>query len=424
MKKIYVLIVLLFSAVMHSQTFREEFTSNKLDSKREIKIKLPASFEGSKDRKYPLVLVLDAEYLFSPFEGNLSYGNYWGDIPEVILVGINQNKNKLRDDDCEFDPTTGLPDKKGADFFDFIATELIPYLETKYRVGNFKIIAGLDITAGMANAFLLKEKTIFKGYISLSPELAKNMEVRIPQRLEQIKEPLFYYQATADGDLKEFQEDIKLLDKNIATVKNPMINYKFEDFKEATHYSLVAHAIPSALYQFFAVYKPISTTEYQEKIVTLKEGYVDYLNKKYEVIEKTLGLKMNYRLNDFKAIETAIIKNEAYTEYEQLAQISGQQFPKTMMYDYHMGMYYEKKGEVKKALKNYQNAFTKLEIGDLTKDMMLNKAEDLKKLLPKKGIKGGKAKEITEEVPLTDAPVDTPVDTPTEEKPKEEKKPN
>jgi uncharacterized protein len=95
-----------------------------------------------------------------------------------------------------------------------------------------------------------------------------------------------------------------------------------------------------------------------------------------------------------------------------------------MLYDYHMGMYYEKRGDNKRALLNYQNAFIKEEIRDLTKDMMMNKAADIKKLIPvkPKGLKGGKAKEIVEDVPVNDTPTETPTDTPTET-PKEEQKP-
>jgi hypothetical protein len=41
-------------------------------------------------------------------------------------------------------------------------------------------------------------------------------------------------------------------------------------------------------------------------------------------------------------------------------------------------MFYEKTGDLKKAAKAYQSAFQKEEIGDLTKDMMLDKADELK----------------------------------------------
>jgi uncharacterized protein len=421
MKNIFFLSVLFLSTTLFSQTFTQEISSTKLSSKRQIIVKLPTSYQSNKEKRYPLIVVLDGEYLFNAFEGNLAYGSYWDDMPEVILVGITQNKDHERDDDSEFDGPSGLPINKGAAFFEFIAGELLPYLDQKYRVAPFKVIAGIDATAGFLNAFLYKEIPQFNGYISLSPELATGMEVRIPQRLSDLKQPVFYYQATADGDLKQIQSDVKLLDQNIKMVKNPMLNYKFDDFKEASHYSLVLHAIPSALYQIFAVYQPISSKEYQEKIVTLTSDYADYLRVKYETIENSLGIKMNVRLNDFKAIETAILKNEAYYEYEKLAQISGQQYPKSMLYDYHMGMYYEKKGEMKKALKNYQNAFMKEEIGDLTKSMLMDKAEDIKRKLPKKGLKGGVAKEpVIEETAPTET--ETPVETPTEE-PKEEVKP-
>ncbi|WP_300569422.1 alpha/beta hydrolase-fold protein [Flavobacterium sp.] len=430
MRNIIPILVLFFSISLGAQTSVEQVNSVKLNGSREITVKLPASYAKNPERKYPLILVLDGEFLFSPFEGNLAYGNYWDDIPEVILVGISQNKKEERYDDSEFNPATGLPSGKGGAFFEFIGSELLPYLDQKYRVAPFRIIAGLDTTAGFINSFLYKDMPIFNGYISMSPELAKGMEDRIPQRLNAIKEPVFYYQATSDGDLKKFQTQIKALDQNIVAVKNPLLNYKFDDFKGASHYSLVLNAIPSALSQIFAVYRPISSLEYQEKIAILPSEHVKYLTDKYDVIEKSLGIKMNVRLNDFKAIEAAILKSGDFKGYEELAQISGQQYEKSMLYDYHMAMFHEKNGDIKKAIKFYQNAFMKEEIAGLTKDMMMNKAEDLKSKLPKKEkLKGGKAKDkeaeaTTEEVAPTEevVPTEAPVDPPTET-PKEEKKP-
>jgi len=429
MKNIFLSVALLLSMVLFSQTTVDHFSSVKLNTKRDITVKLPASYEKNTERFYPMILVLDSEYLFGLFDGNLTYGKYWDDMPEVILVGIGQNKNNERYDDSEFDEATGFPKGKGAAFFEFISTELLPHLEKKYRISPFKVIAGLDTTAGFINAFLYKEIPLFNGYISMSPELATGMEQRIALRLSGMKEPVFYYQATADGDLRKFQKQIKKLDENIKTIKKDStstLNYKFDDFKGIAHYGIAPNAVPSALYQMFAVYQPISSIEYQEKILPLKEGYVDYLNKKYEMIDKALGVKMKMRLTDMKAIEAAIKKNEAWYEYEQLAQISGQQYEKSMLYDYHMGMYWEKRNELKKALKFYQNAFIKEEIGDLTKDMMLNKAEDLKALMPKKDkLKGGKGKDKKEEEILEETPVENPEEVPTEtpvEEPKKEEK--
>jgi hypothetical protein len=87
---------------------------------------------------------------------------------------------------------------------------------------------------------------------------------------------------------------------------------------------------------------------------------------------------MPIRINDFKAIEAAILKNNAFDEFDKLSELSKKQYPKTMLSDYHKAMFYEKTGDIKKAMKAYQSAFQKDEIGDLTKDMMLDKADELK----------------------------------------------
>jgi hypothetical protein len=74
------------------------------------------------------------------------------------------------------------------------------------------------------------------------------------------------------------------------------------------------HAIPNALQFIFNIYQPISLTEFQTKITVLESGYVDYLTQKYETIKIRLGIEIPIRFTDFKAIETAILKNNKLDE--------------------------------------------------------------------------------------------------------------
>lgn len=366
------------------QKLKDSILSKKLDTYRYLTVSLPPSYDRETKKVYPLLFLLDGDYLFDPFQGAISYGNYWDDLPEVIIVGLAQNRENERDSDCTFDESTGLPEGKGESFFEFIGGELLPFLQNKYRISPFKIIAGHDVTAGYMNLFLYKDNPLFNAYISLSPELAAEMEVRVAERLGTFKQNMFYYQSSADGDIKKMRTKIATLDENIKAANNTSLNYKYDDFKGASHYSLVLYSIPSALYQFFAAYQPISTSEFQEKIVKLESGYVDYLKNKYEILEKALGIKMPIRLNDFKAIEAAILKNKAYNEFELLAQLSKKMYPKSMLGDYHMAMFYENTGDIKNAVRHYQNGFQMQEIGDLTKDMMLGKADELRVQIKKK----------------------------------------
>jgi len=407
MKKIILFLFFICSNAIFSQKITDTISSKRLNEDREIIIGLPPSYDKHPNQKYPVLVLLDGDFLFDAFQGALSYGNYWDDLPEIIIVGISQNKNNERETDCAVDQENGLPTEKGEAFFEFIGLELLPYIEKKYRTAPFKMIAGLDTTAGFLNCYLYKDVPLFDAYISMSPELPTGMEEQLPDRLAAIQKPIFYYHSSGDGDMKKMRKRILALDEVAKKINKPSLNYRFDDFKGASHYSLVLNSIPSALYQIFSVYQPISTTEFNEKIAVLTSGYVDYLIQKYDVIEKSFALKLPIRLNDFKAIEAAILKNKAYPEFEKLAQLAKKNYPKSMLADYQMGQMYEKKGETAKAVKSYMMAYQREEIGDLTKDMMIERADELK---------NGKNEPDVEETLPDAAPTNTP---PTEEKKKE-----
>ena len=384
MKKNLLFFFLAIPFLGFSQKTTDTIHSQKLNEDREITISLPFSYAQNKTKKYPLLIILDGDYLLDPFEGALKYGAYWDDMPEVIIVGITQNQKNERESDCAVDPETGLPEEKGAAFFEFIGQELLPYLQKNYRTAPFKIIAGHDVTAGFLNFYLYKDNPLFNGYISLSPDLTTGMEENIPARLALAKQPLFYYHSTADGDLKSTQKQIIRMDSIAKEIKNPNVNYRFDNFIGDSHYSLVIQSIPKVLYQFFSVYQPISIPEYNDKIAVLPSGHVDYLIKKYEVIEKVLGLKNPIRINDFQAIEAAILQNKAYDELKDLSALANKNYPKSMLADYELALMYEKKEDFKSALKSYQVAYQKQEIGVLTKKMMLEKMEYFKKFVATK----------------------------------------
>jgi predicted alpha/beta superfamily hydrolase len=384
MKKNLLFFFLAIPFLGFSQKTTDTIHSQKLNEDREITISLPFSYAQNKTKKYPLLIILDGDYLLDPFEGALKYGAYWDDMPEVIIVGITQNQKNERESDCAVDPETGLPEEKGAAFFEFIGQELLPYLQKNYRTAPFKIIAGHDVTAGFLNFYLYKDNPLFNGYISLSPDLTTGMEENIPARLALAKQPLFYYHSTADGDLKSTQKQIIRMDSIAKEIKNPNVNYRFDNFIGDSHYSLVIQSIPKVLYQFFSVYQPISIPEYNDKIAVLPSGYVDYLIKKYEVVEKVLGLKAPIRINDFQAIEAAILQNKAYDELKDLSALANKNYPKSMLADYELALMFEKKEDFKSALKSYQVAYQKQEIGVLTKKMMLEKMDYFKKFVATK----------------------------------------
>ena len=231
---------------------------------------------------------------------------------------------------------------------------------------------------------MYKETSIFNAYICLSPELANKMEVRIPEKFAKVKEPIFFYLSAADGDIKKIKEPIDKLNSNIKIANNPLVNYKYEVFKGTTHYTEVLHSIPSALYQIFEVYRPINSAEYNDKIAVLQSGYAEYLENKYNAMSQVLGVQIPVRMSDFKVIENIILRNNAYSELGKMAEIGNVNYPKAMLGEYELGLMYEKQGDPKHASKKYQNASQMEPIGDLNKDMMYEKIDEMNTLAKKK----------------------------------------
>ena len=373
---IYTFILTFCINTLTAQTIYEEFESYKLGETRQIKIQLPRNYDENTDQSYPLFIVFDGDYMFEVVAGNVDYYSYWEDMPEAIVVGINQSDT--RNDDCYYSEQNDLPVESGADFFEFIGMELIPHIENNYRTENFRVAVGHGETANFINYFMLKAKPLFQAYIVISPSLAPSMNDYISQRLQQYETKLFYYLATASNDIKSIKKDTETLNTAITSIDNKNILYNFDNFEGATHYSAPAHAIPKALESIFYVFQPISKKEYKESILTLETSPVEYLLDKYKVISDLFGIDKQILINDFKAIAAAIKKKEQWDYFEDLGKLARKEYPDTVLGNYYLARFYEENGQPKKAMRTYRSAYVFEEIAGITKDLMLEKADEIK----------------------------------------------
>ena len=368
---------LMCATLASAQTKFEQFRSEKLNETRDIQLYIPEGY--SEDKVYPIIVVLDAHYLFESVVANTRYYSYWDEMPESIVVGVNQYKTEDREKDVMYDDDNGFPKDKGNQFFEFIGMELIPYVEKNYNTANFKMIIGHDLTANFANYYLFKEVPLFDAYINLSPSFAPKMEERIAKRLEEFENKKFYYLATAEEDTKKSLLRIRDLNNALKNLKNENIFYYYDEFTEANHNSLAVQGIPRALSQIFSMYRPISVKEYKEKIRNLTTSPYLYLIDKYETIKNLFGFEKRVTVNDFMAIYSAVRRAENQTEdLKLLAKLGKKEYPDTALFHFFMGEYYEKSGEPKKALRMYQNGFSMNPIDFITKDLMLDKADKIK----------------------------------------------
>ena len=374
MSRIFILSLISLTSVL-AQTKYELIDSERLGD-REIKIQLPRSYKLNNEAFYPLIVVLDGDYLFETIAGTVDYMAYWDDMPEAILVGINQDRT--RSEDLYLSDEDHFPIRGGAKFYEFLGAELVPYMIDNYRVGKFKVAVGHGESANFINFLSFVKNPLFQAYIAMSPALTPLMSDNLIQRLPKVNSSLFYYMATAAEDFKDERKNILDLNDKLNAEEFKTLSYKFDDFKDHNHYSLVSSAIPSALQHIFGIYQPISRAEYKTKILSLESSPVNYLRQKYDRISSLFGIKKQILLNDFRATAAALNKKEAYKYYRDLAKLARKNYPKSLLGNFYMGRFYEGIGQPRKAIRAYQEAFVYDEIDGITKEDMLDRADRLK----------------------------------------------
>jgi predicted alpha/beta superfamily hydrolase len=151
-------------------------SSNVLNYNPEIYIGLPANFNDT--TTYPVVVLLDAEWLFPAFSGITKLMAQMEEIPGCIVVGLTLN-NSFKDYGMEFAPKiTGVPQSGHADkMLEFFSKELFPFIEKKYNASKERIIWGHSAPGGLFCTYLLLgSDEQFSGIISSSPNLRGNQE--------------------------------------------------------------------------------------------------------------------------------------------------------------------------------------------------------------------------------------------------------
>ena len=377
MKKLQMILCMLIPFVVLAQTEYFTVTSQILQSKREVKLQLPRSYNSNEDQSYPLVVVFDGDYLFEPIAGTMDYLSYWDEVPEAIIVGINQSGT--RNDDFQIGSDRFLPQGKGADFFDFIEVELVPMLEEQYRIAGFKMAVGHNRSANFINFFLLRETLLFNAYISLSPLLSTNMAQRVENSLSTNASKLFYYLSYADEDFASVLKKVKPLSEKLKQIENENVEISLEQIDQATHFTMVSHSIPKAVEEMFSVYRPITPKTYEEKLLK-KDDIIGFLEQKYIRIEELYALEVPIRVNDILFAAKAINEKEKWDALKDLSKIAERNHPEKILGNYYRALHYEKIGKPKKAIKYYNAAYSFEPVEDITKDKVLDKAEELKEL--------------------------------------------
>lgn len=154
---------------------KDSLYSETLKESRDIYIQLPYNYQSKPNKSYPVAYILDGELLL-PTVSNVHNFYSGGFIPEMILVGISNSKNRTRDlTPSKISTKYGMPfteeNGKAETFLKFIELELIPYIENKYPVTSYRTLMGHSYGGLFTIYTLMNKPKLFSNYLAIDPSL-------------------------------------------------------------------------------------------------------------------------------------------------------------------------------------------------------------------------------------------------------------
>ena len=143
----------------------------------DLYINLPRGY-GDTSKTFPALFVIDAQWDFPLAQAIYGQQYYDGFIPELVIVGItwggkNPDYDQLRAHDLT--PTDmGLVTKYGnaPKFLSFITTEVIPFVETKFRIRrNDRTLMGSSFAGLFTLYAMFQEPGVFNRFVLTSPSI-------------------------------------------------------------------------------------------------------------------------------------------------------------------------------------------------------------------------------------------------------------
>ena len=398
MKKLCTLLIaILMAQSIFAQISNETFTSGKTGNRQKLGIYKPAGYTDKQPD--PLIVVLNANTLMEPVVTAVRYYEQFQEMPKCIVVGVFDEKLE----DVAVIDEVGRPMNESARYFEFISSELVPYIQGKYPIADFKGIVASEEAGFLINYYLLSPKSPFSMYVSLNPTVIPRMAPEFATALaagpSKNQHRLYYYMATADVENKLNYDKAIIFEKGLRSMPiHQSVVYRFADMKGSSINSAKLQGIAQAFDECFDIYKPIGGKEYKTQMETLSNNIFEYLENKYNTIEQYIGLKKKPLLNDVMATYTAIKSAADWESLRKLAKyVESNGYVKTAMPNFFLAEYYEKTEDYKKALKTYQKSYTEPSIDFITADL-INERINALKTNRNLGKTSKKSKKITEEV--------------------------
>jgi len=321
-----------------SNVSRHVIESHSLKGKRTIDISLPVNYlETGSKVTYPLIVVLDGELLFHSVSGFAQFQAMNSQMPEAIVVGIQNAPDTRRDMTPKPINANGEPlwfGGKEDQYLSFIQHEVLPFLEENYRIANFKVLIGLSPSASFTLHSFWKQPRLFSGYIVINQADFKAVgygkETIFDKVIESVRQQpedkrYLYISMPKGGAIRnpKIVDDYEKLEKALSPYLPQKVSFKWELIDKQS-YAAVLPAIMSGFELIFPAqkwdvnYRKFVTGENGATLSNIK-AHFSALSEQYGFMALPKGERF-YNRNRLKRIVYVLINEERYTEAEAIVQ--------------------------------------------------------------------------------------------------------
>jgi predicted alpha/beta superfamily hydrolase len=367
---------------------QDSFYSKILNEKRKINIYLPENFhEVSENYKYPVILLLENEFFFM-VSGVIKHLSSVERMPETIVVSILDMSYSptVYTNGSTFWPSEKLWDDNPEPFTRHLREELFPYLQSKYRANDFRMIMGLSPTAIYAFHTFVKEPNLFDAHIAIAAGDILGMgyqkeerfidliEHEVRQNPEKVR---FLYVTSSDSDgggkSPEIANNLTELEKVLKPLQSENFKSISKVFPNEGHYDVALPALIEALELVFP--KEEWFARYRD-IVKQPGNAMKNIDKYYNQLSKKYGFQILPRaerwhsVNRLSWIGPYLIRQGRTSEGIELIERWVDYHPKSVLALTQLTEAYEKNNQLKKAIETLSKAYSlsvELELPDSEK---------------------------------------------------------
>jgi predicted alpha/beta superfamily hydrolase len=329
--------------------------SRVMQEPRRVIVWTPPGYENGRAR-VPVLYLTDAERQFAHTVTTVEFLSRNGRAPAMVVVGIF-NTDRARDltpyKDGTEENDTRLPTSGGADrFLQFVETELVPWVESRYRTEPFRLFAGHSFGGLFAVHAMATRPGLFNAVISVSPTLGwrQGEPSRRMQRMlaghPAVKASL-YVTLGDEGDV--MQSGFDRMKRVLEQHASPNLRWRMVSMKEEDHGSIVLRSYYNGIEAIFEGWQ-------MPRSAGAPSAGLDAVEAHYRKLSDRLGWTVLPSEPTVNQLGYAALRTKQVADAVALFRLNVANYPESAnVYD-SLGEGLEASGQLRVALENYEEA--------------------------------------------------------------------